>query len=91
MLECGAYSEYWPDIHMFPEETAQVAKDLNADVLMPIHWGKFALGLHPWKESIERIMRKAEEVKMPLLTPRIGRIFTMLDPSASERWWEALD
>ena len=97
MLECGAYSEYWPDIHMFPEETAQAAKDLNADpalagqvVLMPIHWGKFALGLHPWKESIERVTKKAEEMKLPLLTPRIGRIVTKLDPSSSEKWWEGL-
>ncbi|MBK9760704.1 MAG: hypothetical protein IPO90_12210 [Flavobacteriales bacterium] len=54
LLECGAYSEYWPEIHMFPEETAQAALDVRATVLMPIHWGKFALGLHPWKESIER-------------------------------------
>lgn len=90
MLECGAYSGYWPDIHMFPEETAQAAKDLNADVLMPMHWGKFALGLHPWKESIERITKKAEEVKLPLLTPRIGRIVTRLDPTSSESWWEGV-
>ncbi|MBK8500607.1 MAG: MBL fold metallo-hydrolase [Flavobacteriales bacterium] len=87
MLECGAYSEHWPDIHMFPAETAKAAEDLNADVLLPIHWGKFALGLHPWKEPIERITRKAEDVKLPLLTPRIGRIITKLDPSSSERWW----
>ncbi len=90
MLECGAYSEYWPQIHMFPEETAQAALDLKARVLMPIHWGKFALGLHPWKESIERITKKAEEVDLPLFTPRIGRIITVFDPSRSERWWEEL-
>lgn len=88
LLECGAYSAYWPQIHMFPEETAQAARDLHADVLMPIHWGKFALGLHPWKESIERVSKKAEEMELPLLTPRIGRIVTMLDPSSSEPWWQ---
>jgi L-ascorbate metabolism protein UlaG (beta-lactamase superfamily) len=90
MLECGAYSSYWPDIHMFPEETAQAAKDLNAEVLMPIHWGKFALGLHPWKESIERVTKNARELKLPLFTPRIGRIVTRLDPLSSELWWEGL-
>ena len=88
MLECGAYSEYWPLIHMFPEQTAQAAKDLNADVLMPIHWGQFALGLHPWKESIERVTTKAAELDLPLLTPRIGRIITSFDTSVNERWWE---
>ena len=90
MLECGAYSEFWPDIHMFPEETAQAALDVNARLLMPIHWGKFALGLHPWKESIERVTRKAEEHGLPLLTPRIGRIVNMLDEGASEAWWKEL-
>jgi len=90
LVECGAYSEYWPEIHMFPEETAQAALDLRATVLMPIHWGKFALGLHPWKESIERITKKAEELGLPLLTPRIGRIIKSLDTSSSEKWWEGL-
>ena len=35
LLECGAYSEYWPNIHMFPEETAQAAIDIRATTLMP--------------------------------------------------------
>lgn len=91
MLECGAYSEHWPEIHMFPEQTAQAARDLNADVLMPIHWGQFALGLHPWKEPAERITKRAGELGSPLLTPRIGRIVTTLDPSMSERWWDEVD
>ncbi len=90
LLECGAYSEFWPQIHMFPEETAQAALDLKARVLMPIHWGKFALGLHPWKESIERITRVPEGSRPSLLTPRIGRIVTGIDPARSERWWEPL-
>ncbi|MBK9274276.1 MAG: MBL fold metallo-hydrolase [Flavobacteriales bacterium] len=88
MLECGAYSEYWPQIHMFPEQTAQAARDMNADVLMPIHWAQFALGLHPWKESIQRITGTAGEMRLPLFTPRIGRIVSTLGPVSSERWWE---
>jgi L-ascorbate metabolism protein UlaG (beta-lactamase superfamily) len=88
LLECGAYSEHWPQIHMFPEETAQAALDLKARVLMPIHWGKFALGLHPWKESIERITGLPDEARPPLLTPRIGSIITAIDPARSERWWD---
>ncbi|MBK9760865.1 MAG: MBL fold metallo-hydrolase [Flavobacteriales bacterium] len=90
LLECGAYSEYWPEIHMFPEETAQAALDVRATVLMPIHWGKFALGLHPWKESIERISRIASERRISLLTPRIGQIITSFDPAQSEQWWAQL-
>ena len=90
LLECGAYSEYWPDIHMFHEQTAKAAVDVRAKVLMPIHWGKFALGLHVWKEPIERVTKKAGELGLPLLTPRIGRIVTSTDAKASERWWEDL-
>lgn len=81
MLECGAYNEHWANIHMMPEETAQAAMDLRAKVLMPIHWGKFSLALHPWKEPMERVSRKAVELGMPMLTPRIGAITTDLDPS----------
>ena len=91
LLECGAYSEYWPDIHMFPEQTAQAAADVRASVLMPIHWGKFALGLHDWKEPIERVTKKAGEVGLPLLTPRIGRIVISADAEASEPWWSGLE
>jgi L-ascorbate metabolism protein UlaG (beta-lactamase superfamily) len=90
LLECGAYSENWPHVHMFPEETAQAAAELKAGVLMPIHWGKFSLALHPWKEPIERVSAKAAELGIPLLTPHIGRILTSTDPGQSERWWSEL-
>ena len=73
---------------MFPEETAQAAMDVKANVLMPIHWAKFALGLHPWKESIERVTKRADELGLRLLTPRIGRIITTFDTSVSEAWWK---
>lgn len=90
LLECGAYNENWPHVHMFPEETAQAAAELKARVLMPIHWGKFSLALHPWKEPIERVSVKAAELGIPLLTPRPGRILTSTDPSQSEKWWKDL-
>lgn len=88
LLECGAYNERWSNIHMMPEETVQAAVDLNAKVLMPIHWGKFSLAMHPWKEPVERVAAKAQELAIPLLTPRIGRIVNGPDLALSERWWE---
>ncbi len=87
LLECGAYSEYWPHIHMFPDQTDQAASEIRVPVLMPIHWGQFALGLHPWKEPIERITALQRSGRS-LLTPRIGRIVIGLDAYASEKWWE---
>jgi L-ascorbate metabolism protein UlaG (beta-lactamase superfamily) len=91
LLECGAYNERWSNIHMMPEETAQAAVDLNAKVLMPIHWGKFSLAMHPWKEPVERLSEKAAALGVPLLTPRIGRIVNGPDMGLSERWWDEVE
>lgn len=87
LLECGAYNERWAQIHMMPEETAQAAVDVQARVLLPIHWGGFSLALHPWKEPVERLSAKAHELGVPLLTPRIGRIINGPDLAHSEPWW----
>lgn len=54
LLECGQYNELWHPIHLFPEETVQAAFDIQAKVLMPVHWGKFALANHPWNEPIQQ-------------------------------------
>ena len=91
LLECGAYNELWRGIHMMPEETAQAAVDLRAGVLMPVHWGKFSLAMHPWKEPVERLTVKARELGMPLLTPRIGAVVIDADRSRSEPWWTGLE
>ena len=91
LLECGAYNVDWAEIHMRPEETAQAAKDLNAKVLMPIHWAKFSLAMHPWKEPVERLAVAAKSLGLPLLTPRVGRIVMDADRSMSERWWDEVD
>ena len=63
ILECGQYNTAWHNIHMMPEETVQACIDLNAKVLMPVHWGKFSLALHPWDEPIKRVYKKAGELK----------------------------
>ena len=91
LLECGAYNENWANIHMMPEETAQAAVDVKAKVLMPIHWAKFSLAMHPWKEPIERVTVKALELGIPLLTPRIGDIVVDADLARGVRWWEAIN
>ncbi len=88
MVECGQYNTLWQEIHMLPEESAQAAVDLNAKMMMPIHWAMFELALHPWKEPVERLSIKAEELNMPIFTPKIGERFTLGTPLSSEKWWE---
>lgn len=91
MLECGQYNKLWHDIHMLPEETAQAAVDLNAEIMMPIHWAMFELALHSWKDPVERLSLKAAELNMPIFTPKIGDRFTLGKSLTSEAWWENLN
>jgi len=77
LMECGQYNEEWANIHMMPEETVQAAVDVKAAVAMPIHWGAFTLALHAWVEPPVRMAKKAEELGMPIATPKIGERFTV--------------
>ncbi|KQM66196.1 MBL fold metallo-hydrolase [Pedobacter sp. Leaf216] len=87
LLECGQYHEYWPYIHMFPEQTVQAAIDLKAKVLMPVHWGKFSLAMHPWNEPIKRIVEAASLKQLPLVTPRLGETVILNEYLPTENWW----
>lgn len=87
LLECGQYNAYWPYIHMFPEETVQAAIDLKAKVLMPVHWGKFSLAMHPWNEPIKRVVVAASTKQFPLVTPRLGETVIVNEYLPTENWW----
>lgn len=88
ILECGQYNDMWKYIHFKPEEVVQAAKDLNTKLLLPVHWSKFTLGLHPWKEPIERVTKEAEIQKMPITTPMIGEKMILGENQPTKRWWE---
>jgi L-ascorbate metabolism protein UlaG (beta-lactamase superfamily) len=88
LLECGQYNLAWHDIHLLPEETAQAAMDLGAKVLMPVHWGKFALANHEWNEPVRRLLVKAGELKLKLTTPMIGEPVSIGKSYPSSHWWE---
>ncbi|UYQ94588.1 MBL fold metallo-hydrolase [Chitinophaga horti] len=87
LLECGQYNERWPMIHMMPEENVQAAIDLQAKVLMPVHWGKFALALHTWDEPINRLVTSAKERDMAIVTPKIGERVLIGTHHPQEAWW----
>jgi L-ascorbate metabolism protein UlaG (beta-lactamase superfamily) len=88
ILESGQYNNMWPLIHMMPEETVQAAVDLKAKALLPVHWGKFRLGMHAWNEPVKRVLAKANELSIPVYTPRIGELLALNGPFNSKRWWE---
>ena len=90
MMECGQYNELWPEIHMFPEETAQAGIDVQAKLIMPIHWGAFKLGMHPWTEPVERISKKADELGIEMIIPKIGEPIEFYNSSGiKSTWWQS--
>jgi L-ascorbate metabolism protein UlaG (beta-lactamase superfamily) len=90
MLECGQYDRRWESVHMLPEQTAQAAVDLNAKLIMPIHWGSFALALHSWKDPVERVTKATEELNQLLVIPQIGEQILLNEPKVkNSKWWES--
>jgi len=88
MLECGQYDKRWESVHLLPEQTAQAALDLNAKMAMPNHWGAFVLALHSWKDPVERLTRKAEELNVNVITPKIGEQISLKKTIIENiDWW----
>jgi L-ascorbate metabolism protein UlaG (beta-lactamase superfamily) len=87
-IECGAYGEGWPKVHMFPEQTVQAHLDLKGNVLHPIHWGTFNLALHPWYEPMERLTAATNLKNIKTAIPVVGdtTVYDRRIPTA--RWWE---
>jgi L-ascorbate metabolism protein UlaG (beta-lactamase superfamily) len=88
ILECGQYGKNWPYIHMLPEETVAAAIDLRAKVLLPVHWGKFSLALHPWNEPIQRMVTAAAGKGLALTTPLIGEPVILEKEYPHKKWWD---
>ncbi|MFJ8749317.1 MBL fold metallo-hydrolase [Streptomyces sp. NPDC102441] len=94
MIQVGAYSEYWPDIHMTPAEGLRAHLDLQGGhphgALLPIHWGTFNLAPHPWSEPGEWMKDVAEEAGQAVALPRAGEPFEPAGVLPSDAWWRAV-
>lgn len=89
-MEDGAYNQSWAQVHMMPEEAAQAAEDLQAKVLLPIHWAKFDLAMHRWEEPAERISKALSDKNIELVTPVIGELFNLQD-LPQKPWWRLIN
>jgi len=86
MLEIGAFDPLWANIHMGPEGAVRSFRALGSQgLLMPIHWGLFDLGLHHWKQPIEKIW-PIEGLKLWSPTPGIPSDVIAGEQLRSE-WW----
>lgn len=88
IVECGQYNAYWHHIHLFPEETVKVAKELSAKVLLPVHWGKFTLALHDWDDPILRVTACAAKEEQTLTTPMMGETVLIGKHYPDGKWWQ---
>ncbi|MNE90962.1 hypothetical protein D3C80_1885200 [compost metagenome] len=72
---------------MFPEQTVQAAKDLNAKVLLPVHWAKFALAMHSWDDPAIRVAKQAKADDLKITTPLLGESVVLDEHYPSKEWW----
>ena len=90
LIECGAYSETWPDVHMQPEQSIAAHRLLRGQTMLPVHWGTFDLAFHRWDEPAERIRALAAEQGVRLLQPRPGDTVRP-DSTLQAPWWRAFE
>jgi L-ascorbate metabolism protein UlaG (beta-lactamase superfamily) len=90
LVQIGAYSPAWPDIHMYPEEAVAAHLDLRADLLIPVHWATFVLAFHAWDEPVDRLWREANARGVRLAVPRPGERVDVDAPPAVDGWWRTL-
>jgi N-acyl-phosphatidylethanolamine-hydrolysing phospholipase D len=54
----SAFSARHPN-HVSPEEAAQLFEDVQGRLMVPMHWGTFALNREPFREPPERLLAEA--------------------------------
>lgn len=81
----------WQDIHMHTEKSVQAAKDVNASLMFPIHWGTFNLSNHDWFEPINLAVEFTKKENVSLVTPMLGQTISFGDSIQNEYWWKFLE
>lgn len=87
IMECGQYNQAWLHHHMLPAQTARAAADLQAQMIQPVHWAKFAESAHPWNEPINLLLPAAEALHIPVTVPQIGEPYVVGSTPKRTVWW----
>ncbi|ROT33194.1 MBL fold metallo-hydrolase [Micromonospora sp. HM5-17] len=90
LMQVGAYSAAWPNVHMLPEEAITAHRDLRGDLLLPVHWATFTLAPHGWADPVDRLCRAARDRGVRLVVPRPGERVVVDHPPPVDGWWRAL-
>ena len=90
MMESGAYNVDWPDVHMGPEQAVQAHQMVRGNLMIPVHWGTFALAFHGWTEPVERVLEAAASSEVNVVTPKPGESVSLSSHAGIQRWWPNL-
>jgi L-ascorbate metabolism protein UlaG (beta-lactamase superfamily) len=90
MIEIGQYDQAWPDWHLGPEQAVEAHRRVQGRVMLPVHWGLFALASHGWTEPIERAVAAGNSTGAVIITPRPGQSVEPTEERPQERWWPNL-
>ena len=80
LLPIGAYDPpMGREVHMNPEEAIQAFTELNAQIMVPMHYGSFRLSFEPLEEPLKRlragIERRRIEEKVVVMEEGIPSVF----------------
>jgi L-ascorbate metabolism protein UlaG (beta-lactamase superfamily) len=87
LIQIGAYSPHWADIHMTPEEGVRTHLDVRGGLLVPVHWATFVLAMHDWSEPVERLCADAGARGVRVAVPRPGERIDVDAPPEVDHWW----
>jgi len=90
MIETGQYHRAWPDWHIGPEQAVIAHQMLRGRLMLPLHWGLFALAYHGWTEPAERTLRAAADQRVTLVAPKPGQPIEPTEAPIATKWWPAV-
>lgn len=91
MLEVGAFHPAWGDIHLGPENALKALRLLGGGLLLPVHWGTFALAMHPWDQPAESLIELAPRHGAELVMPKLGEPIEPANAEQVHPWWRSVE
>ncbi len=66
LLPIGAYQPpSFRAVHMSPEDALRAFRDLEAELMIPMHYGTFKLSQEPLDEPVKRLLDEARRLNLP--------------------------
>ena len=91
LLEVGAFHPSWGDIHLGPANALKALELLGNPPLLPVHWGTFALAMHPWDEPADTLLALAPQHGARLVMPQLGEATEPAFVDSVKPWWRNVD